>query len=270
MKSKLTPDDVVLIGMPFDDNSSFLKGPAKAPALIRKAIHSDSSNSSTELGKELNKHKNILDFGDLSWKQTSNAFETLENTISKIAAEGGRPLTFGGDHSITFPIIKAIAKYHSEITILHFDAHPDLYHILDNNPLSHACPFARIMENKLAKRLIQIGIRTLNQHQREQAERFNVEIHEMANWQGPEQLNLTGPLYITIDLDALDPAFAPGVSHHEPGGLNVRQILDVIHAIDVPIIGADIVEYNPDRDINGMTAMVATKLYKEMCGQMLV
>jgi len=125
------------------------------------------------------------------------------------------------------------------------------------------------MENNLAKHLIQVGIRTLNQHQREQAERFNVEMHEMTNWRGYSQINLNGPVYISIDLDALDPAFAPGVSHHEPGGLSVRDILDVIHHIDVPIIGADIVEYNPIRDINGMTAMVATKLYKEICGKML-
>ena len=125
------------------------------------------------------------------------------------------------------------------------------------------------MEKNLAKRLVQVGIRTLNKHQREQAERFNVEIHEMMNWNGHEQIKINGPVYISIDMDALDPAFAPGVSHLEPGGLSVRQILDIIHSLDVPIIGADIVEYNPVRDINEMTAMVAIKLYKEVCGQML-
>ena len=207
--------------------------------------------------------------GDLEWQKESEAFDVIDKTINEIVALGGKPLIFGGDHSITYPIIRALANYHGEITILHFDAHPDLYDILDNNPLSHACPFARIMENDLVKRLVQVGIRTLNSHQREQAERFNVEIHEMKNWQGHEQIKINGPVYISIDMDVLDPAFAPGVSHHEPGGLSVRQILDVIHSLDVPIIGADIVEYNPIRDINEMTAMVATKLYKEVCGQML-
>ena len=72
------------------------------------------------------------------------------------------------------------------------------------------------------------------------------------------------PLYISIDLDALDPAFAPGVSHHEPGGLSVRDILAVLHRIPGPIVGADVVEYNPERDINGMTAVVAAKLVKEL------
>ena len=74
------------------------------------------------------------------------------------------------------------------------------------------------------------------------------------------------PLYISIDLDALDPAFAPGVSHHEPGGLSVRDILAVLHRVPGPIVGADVVEYNPTRDINGMTATVAAKLVKELCG----
>jgi arginase len=72
------------------------------------------------------------------------------------------------------------------------------------------------------------------------------------------------PLYISIDMDALDPAFAPGVSHHEPGGLSVREILTVLHRVDAPIVGADVVEYNPERDINGMTAVVAAKFVKEL------
>ena len=80
---------------------------------------------------------------------------------------------------------------------------------------------------------------------------------------------LSGPVYISFDLDALDPAFAPGVSHFEPGGLSVRDVLDIIHQIEAPIIGADIVEYNPTNDINGMTAMVAAKLVKEIAGMIL-
>jgi len=266
----ITKDDIALIGVPFDAYSSHLKGAAKAPDIIREMIQCGSANSSTELGKELKKHPKVFDLGNLAWREDDEAFNEIEQSIDAIAANGGKPLTFGGDHSITYPIIKSLAKHYNNITILHFDAHPDLYDILLGNRLSHACPFARIMESNLANHLIQVGIRTLNKHQREQAERFNVEIHEMTHWKGPEQIKLKGPVYLSIDMDALDPAFAPGVSHHEPGGLSVRQLLDVIHRIDVPIIGADIVEYNPLRDINGMTAMVATKLYKEVCGKMLV
>lgn len=266
---KISKNDIVLLGMPFDDYSSHLKGAAEGASVIRRMLSEGSANSSTELGKDLKADVNIVDAGDIDCSDSVDGFHSLEAAIDDIAEKYAKPLTIGGDHSITFPIVKALANHHPNLTILHFDAHPDLYDIFKGNKLSHACPFARIMENGLASRLIQVGIRTLNQHQREQADKFDVEIHEMRNWQGPSQLNITGPLYVTIDIDAIDPAFAPGVSHLEPGGLSVRQIIEVLHNINVPIIGADIVEYNPSRDLNDMTAMVAIKLYKEICGKMI-
>lgn len=229
----------------------------------------ESANTSSEQGVELANHPHIVDLGDLTWSSNEQAFDILEKTISSIVDLGAKPLTFGGDLSITYRIFKGLHQRHLNLTILHFDAHPDLYDSLNGNRLSHACPFARIMVSELASHLVQVGIRTLNHHQRDQAEKFNVEIHQMKDWAGPEQRSLKGPIYLSLDIDALDPAYAPGVSHHEPGGLSTRQILDVIHSLDVPIIGADIVEYNPKRDINDMTAMVATKLYKEICGKML-
>ena len=107
------------------------------------------------------------------------------------------------------------------------------------------------MENGLAKRLVQVGIRTLNSTQQKQVEKFGVEVHQMRDFNLQDfKLELDGPVYITIDIDALDPAFAPGVSHFEPGGLAVRDILSILQGIDVPVVGADIVEYNPERDIS--------------------
>jgi arginase len=262
-------NDVALVGVPFDAYSSQLKGAAKAPKLIRDTIYGGFANLTSELGVDLKDHTHVKNIGDIVWTQDDEAFSAIERAISAISSKRAKPLVLGGDHSITYPILKSLAKNYDNITILHFDAHPDLYDSFAGNPYSHASPFARIMENKLASRLVQVGIRTLNKHQREQAERFNVEIHEMRNWQGPEQIKLSGPVYISIDLDALDPAFAPGVSHQEPGGLSVRQLLAVIQSIDAPIIGADIVEYNPVRDLNNITAMVAMKIYKEVCGKML-
>jgi arginase family enzyme len=157
------------------------------------------------------------------------------------------------------------------VNILHFDAHPDLYDNFEDNPWSHASPFARIMEDGLASRLVQVGIRTLSPHLRKQAHRFGVEIHEMKDLDIKSVgQDFVGPVYISCDLDALDPAFAPGVSHHEPGGLSVRDILGIVQRLPNRIVGADIVEYNPDRDINDMTAMVAAKLLKEIAGKMLL
>jgi arginase family enzyme len=120
------------------------------------------------------------------------------------------------------------------------------------------------MESGLATRLVQVGIRQINRHCREQAERFGVEVVEMRHF-SPDAVPIpNAPLYVSIDLDALDPAFAPGVSHHEPGGLSVRDIINVLHRVEGPIVGGDIVEYNPHRDVNGVTAVVAAKLLKEL------
>lgn len=125
------------------------------------------------------------------------------------------------------------------------------------------------MEEGLADRLVSVGIRTMNPHQQEQAERFGVEIIKAGEDWRETVASLQSPLYLSLDLDVLDPAFAPGISHHEPGGLSTREVLDIIHALPHPPIGADIVELNPDRDLNGVTAMVAAKFLKEILASML-
>jgi len=203
--------------------------------------------------------------GDVDCSDTSATFETITRKVTTVLEKDARLICLGGDHSVTFPIIRAFAKKYKPLNILHLDAHPDLYDRLDNNPFSHACPFARIMEKKLASRLVQAGIRTINSHQREQADRLGVEIMEMKEGNGwLKKLQFDGPVYLSIDMDCLDPAFAPGVSHHEPGGFTTRQVLDIIHQVKGNLIGGDIVEYNPDRDFHSITAMVAAKLLKEV------
>ncbi|MBT6418589.1 MAG: agmatinase, partial [Candidatus Marinimicrobia bacterium] len=197
------------------------------------------------------------------------AMDSIRKTISKELNRGQKVVSLGGDHSITFPIIESYSQNYSNLNILHFDAHPDLYDNFENNPYSHASPFARIMENGLVKRLVQVGIRTLNNHQKEQIKRFGIEVIEMRNFVSSLSLEFDGPVYVSIDLDALDPAFAPGVSHHEPGGLSTRDLVNVIHQLNGNVVGGDIVEYNPDRDINNMTAVVAAKLLKEVLGKIL-
>ena len=116
---------------------------------------------------------------------------------------------------------------------------------------------------------MQVGIRTLNPHQREQAARFGVEVIEMKNWQPDTNLHLEGPAYLSIDMDCLDPAFAPGVSHHEPGGFTTRDVISIIQGLNVPVVGADLVEFNPARDPSGITAAVAAKLTKELLAVLL-
>lgn len=255
---------VRLVGLPTDSHSSFLRGPAGAPGAIRAAPASDHGNMATESGAELGLDIAIEDLGDLALDETAGDFDRIRAAAAAAAEGGATPIFLGGDHMVTYPIVSGLAEAHGPLNILHFDAHPDLYDDFEGDPLSHASPFARIMERGLAKRLVQVGIRTLNGHSREQAERLGVEMIEMRHFAAEVVPVPEAPLYISIDMDALDPAFAPGVSHHEPGGLSVREILSVLHRIEGPIIGADVVEYNPARDINGMTAVVAAKFVKEL------
>jgi arginase len=255
-----------LIGFCSDDNSSFLRGAAEAPPLIREALYSDASNLWTESGIDLGVDGIFFDAGDV----TPASPKDIEDSVSALLAQGLRPLSLGGDHSITYPIMRAIAPAYPAPGILHFDAHPDLYDDFRGNPHSHASPFARIMEEKLAQRLVQVGIRTMNGHQREQAERFGVEVIEMKDLNSHLQLTFNTPVYVSVDMDAFDPAFAPGVSHREPGGLSTRQVIEIIQSVNAPVIGADIVEFNPKMDPTGMTAVVCAKILKELASKMLI
>jgi agmatinase len=255
---------VRLIGLPTDSHSSFLRGAAGAPPAIRAALASDHSNMAAECGLEIGGDVGFEDAGDLPLDESNLDPDRIRDAAARAVRDGAVPLFLGGDHMVSYPIVAGIAAERGPVAILHFDAHPDLYDDFAGDPLSHASPFARIMENKLASRLVQVGIRTANGHCREQAKRFGVETVEMRAF-APERVPIPdGPLYISIDMDAFDPAFAPGVSHHEPGGLSVRDVLSVLDRVSGPLIGADIVEYNPGCDVNGMTAVVAAKLVKEI------
>ena len=160
-------------GINWDEKSSFQRGPAKAPALIRKALYSDSMNLCTELGTTI-ENDLITDNGDFNIED----YFDIATITQKNIENGEKLLTLGGDHSITFPIIKAFHDHYPKLDILHIDAHADLYHDYEGDPYSHACPFARIMENGYAVKLVQVGIRTLNPHQASQAKKFDVDIHE--------------------------------------------------------------------------------------------
>jgi agmatinase len=258
-----------LLGIPHDDNSSFLKGPAEAPPLIRKKLYSDAYSDFSETGVEVSAKGRITDHGDLQFDGAADPWTLIEERVASVMASGEPLICLGGDHAITHPIMRAVRPRHAKLTILHIDAHPDIYHAYQNNPRSHASPFARIMEEHLADRLIQVGLRSVSDHHREQFKRFGVEAIEAAQCDAALRFRLTTPVYLSVDMDALDPAYAPGVSHREPGGLSPRQVINWIHAIDQPIVAADIVEYNPRCDISDLTAIVAAKLLKEIGGMMV-
>jgi len=265
----LTPGTVAVLGVPLDENSTFMRGAALAPARIRQVLRAGSSNLCSESERDLGLEPRFRDLGDLELASGKAALEDIRVAVARLLEREVTVLALGGDHAITYPIVKAYAARYEKLNILHLDAHPDLYDEYEGNRYSHACPFARIMEQGLASRLVQVGIRTMNPHQRAQAERFGVEVLTMQDRALAATLEFNGPLYLSLDMDVLDPAYAPGVSHHEPGGLSTRDVLTLIQHLRAPLVGADIVELVPQRDPLGITAMAAAKFLKEIAARML-
>jgi agmatinase len=259
-----------LIGMPYDASSSFMRGAALAPPVIRQALSTPAGNPWAERVVQSVGSDVLLDAGDLSLPPTAEARGVIEHAIRGLAEESLPFIALGGDHSITYPILRGLRAGYRSITILQIDAHPDLYDEFEGDRFSHACPFARIMEEGLADRLIQVGIRAMTGHGRDQARRFGVEQIDMRAWADGARPSTAGHVYVSLDLDGLDPAYAPGVSHREPGGLSVREVLTLLDTLGGELVGADIVEFNPSQDLGGMTASVAAKLVKELAAQCVV
>jgi arginase len=284
---------LALLGLPWDRSSSFERGAAAAPPHIRRALWSPSTNTATEAGAAI-EPDTLDDRGDLALPDDpAAARQAIEAGVAGLLADGRVPLLLGGDHSVTFPILRAF-RPRRPATVLHIDAHGDLYDDFpafapasapdgasarlrpagDPVPLvpvpgqtdrySHACPFARAMEEGLIGRLVQVGVRTQTAHLRAQAARFGVEVYGMDRWADAPVEALEGPVYVSLDLDGLDPAFAPGVAHPEPGGLSTRDVVALLHRLRAPVAGGDLVELNPGNDVRDLTARVAAKLLKEL------
>jgi arginase len=257
-----------LLGAPYDAASSFRRGAAAAPPAIRAALVSPRGNTWTEGLVDLGAPGGLDDRGDLALPEGPEARALIEQGVSQVLNSGGRPIILGGDHSITYPVLRAVRRHHQRLSVLHVDAHPDLYEEFDGDRFSHACPFARAFEDGLLDELVQVGIRATTGAQQAQAERYGVRVIDMDAWVAGRRPVLAHPVYLSIDLDGLDPAFAPGVAHPEPGGLSVRDLVTVLHGLEVSIVGADVVELNPALDPLSLTAVVAAKIVKEIAGRM--
>jgi arginase len=264
----LATGEVGLLGLPTDEASSFARGAAEGPQALRDALYSDSSNLASEAGPDLGLTAGFVDLGDLALGGGATTRAEIEAAVAGLLAGGGRLVCVGGDHSVAYPILRAYGPRHQGLTVVQIDAHSDLYESFGGDRYSHACPFARVMEEGLVKRLVQVGIRTANAHQRAQAERFAVDIVPRERWGDVASLGLEPPVYLSLDLDGLDPAYAPGVAHLEAGGLTTREVLDLVWGVPA-LVGADIVELNPKRDVAGVTAALAAKLVKELVGRLL-
>jgi arginase len=259
-----------LLGIPFDDASSYERGAAGGPAAIRAALHSPATNGWSESLRDVVDAHVLHDAGDVDLG-VGDVRAAIDQTAHHLFAGGARLIALGGDHSVSYPLLRAVSRTlgSSHFSVLHLDAHPDLYPEYEGDRYSHACPFARVMEERLTDRLVQVGIRCMNPVQRQQAEAYGVEVIDMRAWERGARPVMRGPVYVSLDLDVFDPGFAPGVSHRESGGLTPRDVITLIQDLEGELIGADVVELNPARDPFEITAPLAAKLVKELAARML-
>jgi arginase len=163
---------ITLLGLPLDANSSFMFGCAQGPAAIRAALHSTSGNDANEASVSVTPV--LDDIGDVAITNERGSHDdaqAITDTVRDQPAAGRQIISIGGDHSVTYPILRAVREFHNDLTVVHIDAHPDMYDDLDGNPLSHASPFARALEAGCMTTLVQLGIRTATPHQVERAAR---------------------------------------------------------------------------------------------------
>jgi arginase len=259
---------VALLGFGWDASSSYAQGAAMGPRTIEALLYNEASSSFALDGTDVSRVISVHEFPVLP-ADPAKARATIELTVASTLQEGHLPLSLGGDHSITYPILRAFKEKYGAVNVLHIDAHMDMHEQLKGDRYSHASPFARALDDGCIAKLVQIGIRSASLEQRARAAKFEV---LSLGADGIDQIPSSffeKPMYLSIDLDGLDPAFAPGVSHPEPGGLSTRELLSLIQCIKGKILGADIVELNPERDHNLQTAGVAVRLIKEIAAKMV-
>jgi agmatinase len=249
---------ITLLGCPLDATSSFRGGTKFAPESIRKAswtLETYSPYLKQDLDQVL-----FYDAGNLELRPGDLLYslELIGNAVTEIIEKRRKILALGGEHLITYPIVKAIKERFGEVQIVHFDAHCDLRDEYDGQKLSHATVMKRVKELGAAE-LLQVGIRSGTRR----------EFEELLPVSSPSalaaRLNRDLPIYVSFDMDVFDPSLAAGVTTPEPGGLTFNEVMQYFSVLaGANIVGADIVELAPDYDMTFVSSIAASKVAREM------
>ncbi|OCA81095.1 MULTISPECIES: agmatinase [unclassified Bacillus (in: firmicutes)] len=262
--------EAVLYGMPMDWTVSFRPGSRFGPARIREV-----SLGLEEYSPYIDRHLEVVKFFDagdipLPFGNPQRSIDMIEAYIETLLAEGKFPLGMGGEHLVTWPIIKAIHKKYEDLAIIHFDAHADLREEYEGEPLSHSTPIRKICNLIGAENVYSFGIRS---GMREEFQFAKDSGMHMYKFDVAEPLKKVLPtlagrnVYVTIDIDVLDPAHAPGTGTAEAGGITSKEMLEAITAISnsgVNVVGADLVEVAPVYDSSEQTQIAAAKFIREI------
>lgn len=260
-KENYASSDIVMLGMPFDGTVSYRSGSRFAPEQIRLA-----SWGLEEYSPRFDKHLedvNFHDAGDLEFPlgNTYKSLDLIEENVEQIYKDGKRVFGIGGEHLVTLPEIKAVAKFHKDLAIVHFDAHTDLREEYLGEEMSHSAVIRHASKIVGPENLKQIGIRSGMKEEWEFMKKHNTLIHKYS-----ELDELKGKkIFVTVDLDCLDPSVMPGTGTPESGGMQFNELMGWFEYLkNFDIVGADVVELAPDYDASGVSTAVATKVIREL------
>ena len=261
---------VILYGMPMDWTVSYRPGSRFGPNRIRE-VSIGLEEYSPYLDRELHEVP-FFDAGDipLPFGNAQKSLDLIEEYVDSILEKGKFPLGMGGEHLVSWPVFRAMYKKYPDLAIIHMDAHTDLREEYEGEPLSHSTPIRKVAGLIGAENVFSFGIRSGMKEEFEWAKEAGMHISKFEVMEPLKQVlpKLKGrPVYVTIDIDVLDPAHAPGTGTVDAGGITSKELLASIHAIagsDVQVVGADLVEVAPVYDHSDQTANTASKLLREM------
>jgi agmatinase len=270
--------EIALMGVPFDGGTTYRSGPRFGPRHVRAQSAIIRPWNPVLKVNPFAKHR-VADFGDLSVNPLSieDTFRRIEQGIAPLLDAGVRSVCVGGDHSISLPILRAVAKKHGPVCLIQFDAHNDLWDEYFGSKYSHGTPFRRAFEEGLLQDggVLQVGLRgqvySEDDFDFARAHRVSMvsaeEFHKkgMATVQRHLKAFRRKPVYVTLDIDSVDPAFAPGTGTPQVGGFTSAQIIELVRALPgLDIVGCDLVEVSPPFDTGELTSLLAANLLFEL------
>ncbi len=266
-EASLENSDIVLFGAPYDGTSSFRPGSRFAASRIRIDSYGLETYS-PYLDRDL-EDRSIYDAGDLSFSFGNRelVLNTIRNFSREIILRGQKPLMIGGEHLVSLPAVEAVSEKYPDLMIFHFDAHTDLRNDYMGEKFSHATVIKNIWDRLGDGRIFQFGIRSGLKGEFQWAQEGHTFLNKFGYDRLPRAIEMVKdkPVYVTIDLDILDPSIFPGTGTPEPGGIGFSDMMKIIKMLSVlNIVGADVVELSPDYDPTGVSTAVASKVIREM------